>query len=456
MPRRGRRGTGRPCGRFVRGLATATILAVGGCATGSIPTRESRDVPAAAASFEAASETTPGGLDAATARAETERILAEVARARNLAVKGPVKVEVISKAGIRAFAKNQMYEDTPPERLRLLGRIESSLGVLPIGADPERVLLDLLEEGVLGLYDPKTETLHIGDFVPKPMLSMVVGHEIAHGLQDMHFDLKSKQKPMWHESDAESARRFLIEGEAQAAYLAWVAGDSGLESIDDGVLQAMGDQALELAGDLSPYPVLARSLQMPYADGTATVIRLVLRKGWNAVDALYDDLPRTTEQMLHIDKLLSREPARPVWLDEAPLARTLGLVSVWHDTLGEAGLLAMLAQVEGATAARRAAAGWGGDRYLAFDDPERPLAAPVVVAATVWDSEHDAAEFETSLRRYLEQIEGRSLVARNKDRVVFATQIPPSILEADLEAAAWKAFSTRPPRTASNETGDRP
>ena len=405
-----------------------------------------------------ASEEKPTGsgeLDAQTARREAQAILAAVARARNLAVTDDVKVDVIDKEGIRAFSQKSMYEEISPEQLQMLGRIESSLGVLPVGADPEAVILDLLEDGVLGLYDPKSKTLFIGDFVPAFMLSMVVGHEIAHGLQDMHFDLQRLKKPFLHQSDRESAITFMTEGEAQAAYLAWVSGETGLAGIAEPVLSAMGDQALELAGAASPYPILARSLQMPYADGTATIIRLVNARGWEAVDALYDDLPRTSEQMLHLDKLLAREPARAVEVDHTRLESVLGLQRIWHDELGEASLLCMLAEVEPTLVARKAAAGWGGDQLVAFDREGDPLPAPVVVAAVVWDSEQDAKEFEAAFARYLDEVvqEG-TFIARRDDLVVFGTRLPAqldpqAVLEASLAATSLPR-STKPTKPAKS------
>ncbi|MBC8068852.1 MAG: hypothetical protein IAG13_11010, partial [Deltaproteobacteria bacterium] len=383
-------------------------------------------------------------LDPAVARAESQRILAEVAKARNLAVKSEVTVDVIDKAGIRAFAKASMYEHTTVAELRMLGRIEASLGVLPLGSDPEQVILDLLEQGVLGLYDPKKKTLFIGDFVSSSMLSMVVGHEIAHGLQDMYFDLDKLQEPMLHQSDAESARRFLIEGEAQAAYLAWVSGERGVAALEEPVLDALGDQALELAGLASPYPILARSLQMPYADGTATVARMVKRGGWAAIDALYDKLPETTEQMLHIDKLVAREPAIPAKMDSGSLdalAAKAGLALVWHDNLGEAALLAMLAESGDARPARRAAAGWGGDHFVAFDRKDAAIDGPptMLAAVTVWDSKEDAIEFEAAFRVYLAEHAAAGHVIDRKDRrVVFATGVPAQIGADALRTALWR------------------
>jgi hypothetical protein len=387
-----------------------------------------------------------GWLDGKTAQAEADRILAEIAQTRNLPVTAPVNVDVVTKAGIREFAKRSMYEHTTPEELRLLGRVQASMGVIPRGEDPETIVLDLLEDGVAGFYDPKEKTLFIGDFVDRSTLSMVVGHEIAHGLQDMHFDLHKHQEPLRHRSDEESARRFLIEGEAQATYLAWVSGAGGLHTIDDGVLDAMGNQVLDLAAMVSTYPILVRSLQLPYADGTATIMRLVRDKGWEAVDALYERLPESSEQMLHIDKLLARELPIPTKLDAAALS---GLapeaVLVWHDTMGEAELLSMLAHVQRSTVARRAAAGWGGDHYVAVERKDAAAAGvPMVVGVTVWDSEDDAEEFEEVFGEYLRTMVPDHAIDRRDDMVLFATGIPADIDASRLLSAAWKGVHVGP------------
>lgn len=392
---------------------------------------------------------TAGRLDGETAQAEADRILAGVAKARNLAVTGPVNVDVVDRPGIREFAKRSMYEHTTPAELRLLGRVQASLGVIPRDEDPERIVLDLLEDGVAGFYDPAAKTLFIGDFVDRVTLSMVVGHEIAHGLQDMHFDLVKHQQPLRHRNDEESARRFLIEGEAQATYLAWVSGEAGLHAIDDGVLDAMGNQVLDLAAMASTYPILVRSLQLPYADGTATVTRLVRDKGWEAVDALYDDLPDSSEQMLHIDKLLARELPIPTKLDVGVIQALLPDVTlVWHDSLGEAELLSMVAQVQRSTVARRAAAGWGGDHYVAVERSGRhggePGRVPMVVAITVWDTEDDAEEFEDVFGEYLRAMVPDHAIDRRDDMVLFATGIPADVDASRLMSTAWKGVHVGP------------
>lgn len=405
----------------------------------------------------------PGLIDAVEARAEAKRILEGVALSRNLELTRGVQVEVIDKAGIRSFAKASMYESTTPEQLRLMGRIESALGVIPPGLDAENVILDLLEQGVLGLYDPKKQTLFIGDFVSKSMLSMVVGHEIAHGLQDMHFDLKRLQEPMLHQADAETARRFLIEGDAQASYVSWVSGPAGLGAVEEAVLQAISDQAIELASLASPYPILARSLQMPYADGTATIARIVKTQGWGAVDALYADLPTSSEQMLHLDKLLAREQPVAVSIDATALDAVLGghgLQQVWHDDLGEASILAMVAQNSKVKAARRAAAGWGGDHFVVYEAKGTASGPTLVAAMTAWDSENDAVEFEAAFAAYLKEtgIAGHTIERRGA-RCAFAVGVPSEITSRSVLDALWKGArigANRPTGARTPSKASRP
>ena len=434
----------------------AAVLALSACSAAVVPPPAAPGSLAAAPAEQSAAAPDAAvaadeGIDQPKAAALTHKIMEAVAKARALPITGAVQVEVKRRAEIRALARDSMYEHNTPDEIRLYTRIEASMGLLPLGANGEQILLDMLETGVMGVYEPKQKALLIGTHVGESMLDMVVGHEIAHGLQDMHFDLKRLQKPIRGDSDAESARTYLVEGDAQAAYLAWVSGVGGLANIDDAVFLATGNQALDLA-DLAPYPILARALQLPYADGAATVARLVRERGWPAVDALYKELPTTTEQMLHLDKLLAREPALKVTVDPATLTAQLpNHRVVWQDNLGEATFLAMLADVEPAPVARAAAAGWGGDRYLALDTTP-PGDAPLVVAMVRFDSDADAAEFEPVFAAYLQkQVPGAHHLERRHDRVLFATQVRDPATAAAV-AGAWSAFQSEPRAARPNKT----
>jgi hypothetical protein len=389
--------------------------------------------------------------DAARAKAEAKvdasarRIIHEVAASRGLPVKGEFGVELISKAGVREFVREVMHEQMTAEEIETTGRIQASFGVVPVGSSGEQVLLDLLEFGVLGIYDPKRKVLLIGDFVDRGALGMVVGHEGAHGLQDMHFDLLALTHMNKGRSDLDTAKTFLIEGDAQAAYLAWMTGKEGIGSIGDDLLDTQADIVLQIQDGMGiPYPTLARMLQMPYTDGTRSVIQLARRDGWSAIDALYAKLPTTSEQMMHLDKLSAREDAIPVKIDTVKLLDLAPDHEVsWEDELGEASLLAMLADVATPTAARAAAAGWGGDRYVALERKNERAEAPLLVGVIAWDSAAEAKQFEPVFRAYLEKHKsGQHLLVRKGDKILYATHHGVVAAEPDaLSKAAWKAFA---------------
>jgi hypothetical protein len=378
--------------------------------------------------------------------ASARRIIHEVGASRGLPVKGEFGVELISKAGVREFVRELMHEQMTTEEIEMTGRIQAALGVVPVGSSGEQVLLDLLEFGVLGIYDPKRKVLLIGDFVDRGTLGMVVGHEGAHGLQDMHFDLLALTHMNKGRSDLDTAKTFLIEGDAQAAYLAWMTGAEGIGSIGDDLLATQADIVLQIQDGMGiPYPTLARMLQMPYTDGTRSVIELARRDGWPAVDALYAKLPTTSEQMLHLDKLAAREDAIPVRVDAQVLLTLAPDHEVsWEDELGEASLLAMLADVASPTKARAAAAGWGGDRYVALERKTGRADAPLLVGVIAWDSAADAKHFEPVFREYLEKHkQGTYLLVRKGDKILYATHHRGAIA-AEPDAfgkAAWKAFA---------------
>jgi hypothetical protein len=377
--------------------------------------------------------------------ASARRIIQEVAASRGLPVKGEFGVELISKAGVREFVRQVMHDEMTAEEIEITGRVQAAFGVVPVGSSGEQVILDLLEFGVLGIYDPKRKVLLIGDFVDRSALGMVVGHEGAHGLQDMHFDLLALTHMHKGQSDLDTAKTFLIEGDAQASYLAWMTGSEGIGSIGDDLLDTQADIVLQIQDGMGiPYPTLARMLQMPYTDGTRSVIQLARRDGWPAIDALYANLPTTSEQMLHLDKLEAREPAIPVRVDSKILLDLAADHEIaWEDELGEASLLAMLADVASPTTARAAASGWGGDRYIALENKTGRAEAPFLIGVIAWDSAADAKQFEPVFREYLEKHKPSAhLLVRKGDKLLYATHH--AVLGTDEDAlgkAAWKAFT---------------
>lgn len=163
-------------------------------------------------------------------------------------------------------------------------------------------------------------------------------------------------------------------------------------------------EGLDLAGmagapELSRAPRLVReSLVFPYTEGL-----FFLQAYWSDRDGrpppLGGDLPASTEQVLHPGRFAGDRRDAPTDVRFAADAPP-GWEQVHGDGLGEFEVRLWLSELLADSArARRAAAGWDGDRY-------RLLSAPgggeVLAWVTVWDGGADADEFAAAAERALE------------------------------------------------------
>jgi hypothetical protein len=123
------------------------------------------------------------------------------------------------------------------------------------------------------------------------------------------------------------------------------------------------------------------------SDGRALAGQLRYLGGRAALTSALRTFPQTTEQLLHVDKFLEREPALAVRLP----ARAGGSNLVASETFGELDVRDLL-RVLPAPDADAAAAGWGGGRLALYGD----------VAAIVlrWDDADEAAEWQDAVPRY--------------------------------------------------------
>jgi len=115
------------------------------------------------------------------------------------------------------------------------------------------------------------------------------------------------------------------------------------------------------------------------------------------VSQLYDDPPRTTEQLLHGDANASEEPRFLAVQVRPGENRSLGP----RNTNGELFTRIALGTELNESRTAAAAAGWGADE-LAVVEPERRSGNRSFVWATRWDSPAEADEFASAIQAYLD------------------------------------------------------
>ena len=341
-------------------------------------------------------EPATSGSAADELRRSTDTVLSRVSALRNLPATGSVDTGLRSREEIRRYILARMAEEYPPDELELDRRLLVKLGLIPDALDYRGTLVLLLTEQVAGYYDPKTRTLYVADWVPVQEQLPVMAHELAHALQDQHFDLDRLLDGVEGNEDATQARVAVVEGEGLGLMLEYILQPLGRSFLDiPDLVQMQKDQMEHARQSYDVFrkvpPFIQEALLFPYVQGARFLQHYVRRHGWPGVDRLYADLPRSTEQILHPEKY---EPPRdePTRVEPPPLPG--GLVGRWEriyrNVLGEFMLRLILDQFLDAGSARDAAAGWDGDSVQLYQGADGELALWI---RSVWDTEQDAVEF---------------------------------------------------------------
>lgn len=343
----------------------------------------------------------PAGADGRELLALASRLSRDVSAIRSLAVVRPVKRGILDREQILARIQELVAEQYTPEEIRREGDVMKRLGLVPADLDYAATVFGVLREQVAGFYDPHAQRLYIASWLPAHMQEPTLAHEIEHALQDQHYRIGELLRRQPGASDRQAAVSALCEGDAVAVMIDYLLRDSGRD------FTAMPDLAEQIRGQAAGHgqPMLRNApraireaLLFPYVEGTAFVRFLKMRSGtsWSQVDAAFATPPQSTEQILHPERFVTRDPPVAVTLaDSATLSA--GHRAVHRDVLGELSLRLYLQENVPETQARAAAAGWGGDQVILYERTA-PSTPPVLddlalVSRIQWDTEADAVEF---------------------------------------------------------------
>jgi hypothetical protein len=298
---------------------------------------------------------------------ESTRLIAEmldkVAKVRGLPMKRPVPGQVLDRDAIGKQIRDMVTEETPREVLVAQGEMLSALEMVPPEYDFLQGALALLGGRIAGFYDPKKSVMVLVDDLSESEAKETLAHELAHALADQSFPLAPYVKYMPGEGDRSSAVHSFIEGDATSAMLDVTLG-SAFQMTEDAVrLAFVASTLMSEVGAKTPRSINS-SLVAPYVDGFACIQALRRRGDWAAVDEVWRKLPDTTEQLLHIDKLLAREPAEIITTPSLGPLEKDGFKKVVEDVMGEQGLRILLEDISTRSVAREGAAGWGGDKAI--------------------------------------------------------------------------------------------
>ena len=335
--------------------------------------------------------------------ARTNQVLQEVSQLRHLSVMSPVKSGLKSRKEIEQVVLRNFSESSRPEEIEAANKTLIVLGLVPPDFRYKDFMVRLLVEQVAGFYEPRTKEFYLADWTDLDQQTPIMAHELVHALQDQHFNLRRFEKWPHGDGDREQAVHALVEGDATALMFDYLLKPQKLDitrlprSLSElgDLLAVSGERKGEEVIAAAP-PAIRESLLFPYTYGAGFAQEIVKRSGWDGLSKAFEDLPQSTEQIIHVEKYLSHEQPIKITLRDISSMIGRGWRRIDTDVNGEFGYFLILSQFIPKQEARSAARGWAGDQCSVYENEKGELA---LAHLSSWDTPADAEKFINAYAR---------------------------------------------------------
>lgn len=352
----------------------------------------------------------------------------EAARIRGLEWKFEVPADLITRVEMRADFLADLDTEYPPEKRARDTAILRRLGLLKADQDPVTLMMDFMESGVAGYYDPRKKHMRIVHGLAGPEQQPTILHELIHALEDQHYDLEKRTKPFEEDSDRLFAEKCITEGSAEHARALYEAAHPELAET---FARAQNNPEMAKA-QMKSFAKVPAWMFVPtllhYETGPAFADRAI--KGGTypeRIHALYVDPPVSQEQILHPERWFGERkdyPQTVVLGGDLAAACGAGWKVLHQLAQGELDLSLTLDFFLGPTkgrynvlmptetpfrAARKAAAGWDAGWAVVLEKPGLPL---VMVDVWAFDTAQDAWDAAEQLGKAAEKAAGPAWLSR--------------------------------------------
>lgn len=303
---------------------------------------------------------------------------------RGLSTSAAKEKRVVSREQLKAVLKHE--EGTDAAKLKTTQSLLRFLGLLSPNDDLETLENDLLNQQVLGLFDPLSGELYVvsdsGSF--STLDEFTYSHEYTHSLQQGTFDIAKAEKGLSNNSEASSAYTALVEGDAVVTSILYAQKYLDVREL------ARQEQSSGGTPTMAYPKFLTDSLVFPYTTGVAFVQYLFQRGGFDAIDKAFRSPPVSTSQIIHPEKYTAGNAPENVTLPDLQAKLGTGWTKLDEDEFGEFDLRLYLELHTTTATAAKAADGWHGDRFAFLRGPNDQL---LVVALFQWETAKEAREF---------------------------------------------------------------
>jgi hypothetical protein len=335
---------------------------------------------------------------------ELKRKVEDVGKLRFLR---PVPIDFMARDELVRYIQELFEDEYSVEVAKREERALRALGFLMPGQDLRSIRFRVLNENIAGFYDERPQVKKLFAISSGQKLNLmnqlVLSHELRHAIQDQHLNLRQVFGTLSDYDDRRLAALSLIEGDATLLMEKYMSSGGGQTGTGlEGLLGGSGAEAMDgrsmaemFAGPelRSAPPVVREQLIVPYMEGRKLASEIHRRGGFNLLNEYLERLPQSMEQVLHPEKYLDRVD-EPI---EVSLIDASGKVPEFEGTVGESFLRVLFESTLSQEDGHRAAAGWGGDRYVVWRDTDSRFG---LLWRTAWDSDRDASEFFEALTRF--------------------------------------------------------
>lgn len=377
-----------------------------------------------------------------------------VERLRGAEWKHKVKAGVYSRQELMEMLLKDAEQQQAAMKAQSL--VLHKMGLVDENFDLYQAMIGLYGQGIAGFFDPNTKELNIisdknpiakpfmqqiEDLMMRLMLGvsqeeMIIAHELTHALDDQYYDLMNVVDFAQLDSDQNLVRLAVVEGTAVSVQYDFLFRKQGIKSYANPQLQSIlntvpGAEAIPASeGTQKIPPMVIREMLWPYTIGNRLVWEARKRGdgSWDTVNKMFEDLPASSEQVLHPEKYLDQPRDLPIVITLPNEAQLQGLMGKdWHeisrDVMGEFRLWLYLEDMfrgtrSGQEVAKGASEGWDGDRmvFMGHGDDSDKVA---LLWVSRWDSEEDAAQFFGTYRHILTKKYEESKFANRGDETIF-------------------------------------
>jgi hypothetical protein len=336
----------------------------------------------------------------------------------------PVPVQDVTDAQLASQLEVDFDRQYPAELMERRSNAWQTLGVVPAGTDLRRAFHAYVSTAPGARYDVHSNVLSlVEDEQLGPVAHFGLVYGLASALDDQRFEL-ARVDPILDacRDEAWMAAQGIVQGSAS-----YFATQTALRTFPPTDQQEISPEARFARPE--GVPPFVHAVQIWPAETGGRFVGIISDvQEIEAINEHFGQLPPSTEQIIHREKLGQDQP---VPVDVPDLGPALG--DGWTDLdvmdVGESWLDAMLGLRLDAGDAAEAAAGWGGGRYRAWSDGSHTG----VLLETSWDTPQEAEQFLTAMRTWIDRGDGAPAAAgttRDPTQVVALFGSDPGTLAA--------------------------